>query len=120
MRHDSFVCEKFVDLARRRGAAIVTACDSDYPLIADATADFAYLRVMGAQDKAKLGYAPKALDLWASRTKALAGGEEVDGLATISPKGAPKEARDVFFYFISGFKERNPAAAAPDATSSAE
>lgn len=43
VRHESFVCAQFVDLARRsNGAAIVTACDSDYPQIADATADFAY------------------------------------------------------------------------------
>ena len=97
VRHESFACPQFVDLARKHGAAIVTACDSDYPEIVEATSSFAYLRVMGTQEKAKLGYAPKALDSWAARAKALAGG---------------KPPRDVFFYFISGFKERNPLAAA--------
>jgi uncharacterized protein YecE (DUF72 family) len=111
VRHESFVCEQFLDLARKRGAAVVTACDSDYPEIGDATADFAYLRVMGAQEKPKLGYAPKALDLWASRAKAMAAGGDAEGLTLISQKAARKRARDVFFYFISGFKQRNPAAA---------
>jgi uncharacterized protein YecE (DUF72 family) len=110
-RHESFACEEFVALARKHGAGIVIAADSDYPQIADVTADFVYLRAMGSREKAKLGYAPKAIDLWASRLKALARGESVEGLRRVSParnQGAP---RDVFFYFISGFKERNPVAA---------
>jgi uncharacterized protein YecE (DUF72 family) len=111
VRNESFACAEFVDLARRRGAAIVIACDSDYPQIADPTADFAYLRVMGSREKPKLGYAPKALDLWASRAKALAAGEDVEGIRRISAKVVPARSRDVFFYFISGFKQRNPAAA---------
>lgn len=96
VRHESFVTAEFVDLARRHEACIVTACDSSYPQIDEATASFSYFRVMGTQEKAKLGYPPKALDAWADRTKALATG---------------KAPRDVFLYFISGFKERNPLAA---------
>ncbi|MDE2365033.1 MAG: DUF72 domain-containing protein [Hyphomicrobiales bacterium] len=110
VRHETFLCAEFADLARKRGAAIVTACDSKYPEIADLTADFAYLRVMGATDKAKLGYAPKALDLWAERAKALAAGGRLEGAPAVSTTHDAR-ARDVFFYFISGFKERNPAAA---------
>jgi len=109
-RHDSFVCAQFVDLARKHGAGVATACDSDYPQIGDLTADFAYLRVMGANEKAKLGYAPKTLDLWASRAKDLAGGAAAEGLTTVA-SAAATQPRDVFFYFISGFKERNPLAA---------
>ena len=111
VRNESFACPEFIDLARRHGAAIVIACDSDYPQIADATANFVYLRVMGAQERPKLGYAPKALDLWAARTTTLAAGEDLADLRRIAAKSGAKGSRDVFFYFISGFKERNPAAA---------
>lgn len=93
VRHESFVCDAFVDLARKHGAAIVAACDSDYPEIAQETADFAYFRIMGASESKKLGYAPAALGKWAERARSVAA------------------ARDVFVFFISGFKQRNPAAA---------
>ena len=93
VRHESFACEAFVDLARAHGAAIVTACDSKYPEIADATADFAYFRIMGSSESHANGYAPAALDTWSERARGVA------------------ETRDVFLFFISGFKERNPAAA---------
>ena len=110
VRHESFACEAFVDLAGKHGAAIVTACESQHPQIADATADFAYFRVMGAQESQALGYAPDALKQWASRANDLAAGRVVEDLNHIAaPKaGAP---RDVFLFFISGFKQRNPAAA---------
>lgn len=111
VRHESFCCAEFVDLARRHGAAIVTACDSKYPELADATADFAYLRIMGASEDQALGYASKDLDLWSKRLKTLAKGEAVAGLKHAAPAPGKSAPRDVFAFFISGFKERNPAAA---------
>jgi len=110
VRHASFACEAFVDLARKHGAAIVTACDSEHPQIADATADFAYFRIMGSSESKELGYAPAALKGWAARANDFAVGRSDEGLNhVVAPKaGAP---RDVFLFFIAGFKERNPAAA---------
>ena len=110
VRHESFVCEEFVDLARKHGAAIVTACDSKYPEVADATADFAYFRIMGATETEKLGYAPAALDQWADRARRLAAGRAIEDLRRVAAAN-PAVARDVFLFFISGFKERNPIAA---------
>lgn len=111
VRHESFVCAQFVDLARSYGAAIVTACDSDYPQIADATADFAYFRIMGSSEKSKLGYAPAALDSWADRARNIATGQAIPDLPSVGASPKKAAARDVFLFFISGFKERNPAAA---------
>ncbi|MCB1539982.1 MAG: DUF72 domain-containing protein [Rhodoblastus sp.] len=110
VRHASFVCEAFVDLTRKAKVGIVIACDSDHPQIADATADFAYFRIMGAQESEAFGYAPTALKQWATRSSALAHGKLVDDLnhVTRTKASAP---RDVFLFFISGFKQRNPAAA---------
>ncbi len=92
-RHPSFDCEEFVALAREQEVAIVEAGDSEYPRIQARTAPFSYLRVMGTKASAPKGYAPAALARWREHAQKLA----VDG--------------DVFFYFISGAKERNPQAA---------
>jgi uncharacterized protein YecE (DUF72 family) len=93
VRHESFDCEEFAALAREHQVAIVEAGDSEYPRIQARTAPFSYLRVMGTKASAPKGYAPAALARWRERAQTLAR----DG--------------DVFFYFISGAKERNPQAA---------
>lgn len=110
VRHDSFRTPEFVDLARAHGVAVITAADSDYPQIADPTADFIYARIMGTGEAEVTGYSGAALDAWADRARAWAAGGVPHDLATVGD--APKaNGRDVFLYVISGFKERNPAAA---------
>lgn len=93
VRHESFECEEFVALAREHQVAVVEAGDSEYPRIQAGSGSFSYLRVMGTKERAPKGYAPAALARWRDRAQELAR----DG--------------DVFFYFISGAKERNPQAA---------
>lgn len=92
-RHESFDCGEFIGLAREHEVAIVEAGDSDYPRIQARTAPFSYLRVMGTKASAAKGYAPAAIKRWRDHAKTLAR----DG--------------DVYFYFISGAKQRNPLAA---------
>jgi uncharacterized protein YecE (DUF72 family) len=92
--------------------AIVLAGDSGYPQIADATAPFAYLRIMGTQDAQQQGYSAAALTRWAKRAEEIAAGKPPGGLDVIAREAAPKaKTREVFLYFISGAKRRNPAAA---------
>jgi uncharacterized protein YecE (DUF72 family) len=93
VRHESFDCEEFVALASEHQVAIVEAGDSDYPHIERRTAPFSYLRVMGTKTSAPKGYAPAGLTRWRKRAQALA------------------REGDVFLYFISGAKVRNPLAA---------
>ncbi|WP_250538583.1 MULTISPECIES: DUF72 domain-containing protein [unclassified Caballeronia] len=112
VRHESFCDPAFVALARKYGVAVVIAGDSKYPQIADVTAPFVYARIMGTTDKQAQGYAKAALDQWTERAKTWAAGGSPDDLQTFGKAAAPKAAsRDVFLYVISGFKERNPAAA---------
>ena len=110
LRHPSFADAAAVDACRDRNVAIVLAGDSDYPLIADQTADFSYLRVMGTTEGHPKGYTPAALDTWADRARALAGGQQPDDLPGIAAP-ARSGARDVFLFVISGHKAANPAAA---------
>ncbi len=111
LRHPSFACQQAVDACRARNVAIVLAGDSDYPMIADQTADFSYLRIMGTTEAPKAGYAPKALDLWAQRAQALASGRQPAGLDPVGAALADGNPRDVFLFVISGHKAANPAAA---------
>jgi uncharacterized protein YecE (DUF72 family) len=93
VRHASFDGEEAIALARKHRVALVEAGDSTYPRIEARTAPFSYLRVMGTKASSPKGYAPSALARWRERAQTLAR----DG--------------DVFLYFISGAKERNPEAA---------
>lgn len=111
VRHESFRTPDFVALAREHGTAIVTAGNSEHPQIADLTTPFVYARIMGTTEKQKLGYAPKALDAWVDRAAAWATGGQPKDLAAFGKAKPQKAAREVFLYVISGFKERNPAAA---------
>lgn len=110
VRHASFAVPEFVDLARKHGVAIVYAHSDEHPEIADVTADFVYARLQKSKDKPATGYPPKELDEWAGRARVWAAGGAPEDLPLLS--GAPAaKPRDVFLYFISGAKVRNPAAA---------
>lgn len=109
LRHASFRSPALVALLRRHRVAAVILGDSPYPQIADPTADFAYLRLMGSRAAPAAGYPPGLLDLWARRARALADGRSVD-LEMVTPDPAPVP-RDVFLYVIGGAKENNPQAA---------
>ena len=93
VRHASFACDEFMALARARNVAVVTVESEKHPLIVEPTADFAYARLELSQADEPTGYAKPALRKWLKTARAW------------------EKSGDVFLYFISGAKERNPAAA---------
>ena len=93
VRHPSFQDKRFYDLARRHNVAIVFAESDEFPMIEAPTADFTYARLMRSDASVASGYPTAALTRWAKRAKAWA------------------KRGDVYLYFISGAKIRNPAAA---------
>jgi uncharacterized protein YecE (DUF72 family) len=111
VRHESFRTPEFVALAREHGVAVVIAGDSEYTQIVDVTAPFVYARIMGTIESEEAGYSGSALDVWAKRAKAWAAGGSPEDLKTIAPPPTDGAGREVFLYVISGFKDRNPAAA---------
>jgi len=111
VRHPSFLSDDYVALARKHRIPTVFTDSPDYPSLADITGDFTYARLMRSEDKIATGYIDKDLDAWASRAERWAGGEDNPDLphvAVAAPKTSP---RDVFVFFISAAKHRNPAAA---------
>ncbi|KAA0971168.1 DUF72 domain-containing protein [Aureimonas fodinaquatilis] len=94
VRHESFSQPDFIALAGKHKVAVIRAVDSRYVEIETPTAPFRYLRIMGSQEDEAAGYSPQKLDDWAKQARNLA-----------------KDGTDVFLYFISGAKVRNPHAA---------
>ena len=111
VRHDSFKTSEFIALARRYGVAVVMAADSEYPLIADITAPFVYVRLMGTKPGEPLGYSAADLDLRAQQAKILATGGKLDDAPRLAPIMSGSGKRDVYIYVISGNKVSNPSAA---------
>ena len=111
VRHESFRDPAFIEMARKRNAAIVFADSAKYPSLADATADFVYARLEDAKAAVETGYAAAELDRFAEMAKVWARGGMPAGLDYVAaqPKSAGK--RDVFVFMINGAKVRAPAAA---------
>jgi len=111
VRHESFACPEFVDLLHKHKAGVVVADHDEHPQIADLTADFVYARLMRSEEDVPTGYDEAGLDRWAGIAKGWAEGEQPEGLSYVTDAPADGKPRDVFAYFISGAKVRNPAAA---------
>ncbi len=110
VRHESFACAEFVELARDEGVAICLTESEQFPLIADVTADFVYARLMKGRDEIETGYELPALDDWAVRARRYAEGGSPPDFPLVAPP-AEETPRDVFAFFISEGKIRAPAAA---------
>ena len=111
VRHESFKTAQYLALARRYRAATVFTDSDDYPSFADLTGGFVYARLMRTDAQQPEGCAPEVFAPLAACAKAWRDGGEPDGLPRVEAAQAAGPARDVFLYFISGAKEKAPAAA---------
>jgi len=113
VRNSSFLCTGYLELARAHRFPSVFTDSNEYPGFADLTGDFVYARLMLSRASEPDGYPAQELHAWAERARAWAGGGEPDDLPRIESQLAtePSGPRDVFLYFISAAKARNPAAA---------
>ena len=110
-RHASFNDPAYVALLRDHGVAhAVIESDKGHTLLGDLTADFVYARLERNSEAEPEGYATEALDGWATRVKAWAGGTVADDLPRAGP-AYEVMAREAFVFFISGDKVRAPMAA---------
>lgn len=111
VRHASFMCRAYIELARRHRCATVYTDSREYPSFCDVSAEFVYVRLMQARPKIATGYSAKKLVDWEVRARTWRDGLEPDDLPRVLPAPASTHARDVFVYFINGAKERAPRAA---------
>lgn len=111
VRDPDFITPAFLALARRHGMATVFTDSDEYPSFADLSADFVYARLMRTRSAIASGYPGEELDQWAKRARQWAAGQDPDDLPHVGKAQPASTPRDVFLYFISAAKERNPAAA---------
>lgn len=112
VRHKSFRTVEFVDLLRAYKTGVVLTDKEAFPHIPDMTSSFVYARLQCASKNEASGYPAEALDIWTRRASACSKGKAPDGLETLAtPEKRPPKSRDVFIYFIDGFKAKAPAAA---------
>ena len=95
-RHESFATEQYLDLLSKYDCTTVYADSEKYPAIPHARSSLAYLRLMRAVSEQPTGYTADALQRWAQGAKQW---------VALDP------GKEAFVFFISGAKERNPAAA---------
>jgi uncharacterized protein YecE (DUF72 family) len=93
VRHPSCNDPAFLDLLTKYGATVVYAEDDAFPKIRHEGSDFAVARLMQSKSDQPMGYAKG----------------DIDRFAKMVTDWSKKQ--DVFAFFISGAKERNPAAA---------
>jgi uncharacterized protein YecE (DUF72 family) len=111
VRHPSFMCAEYLSLARQHHVATVFADSDDYPSFADTTGDFFYARLMRCASGVESGYSQEGIAAWAARACSWASGQTPGDLARVEAAPALGPPRDVFLFFLSGAKERAPAAA---------
>jgi uncharacterized protein YecE (DUF72 family) len=112
VRHNEFRNAEFVELLRAYGIGVVLTDKDAFPQIPDVTSSFVYVRLQRAAESEASGYAADALARWAARALAWSQGEVPNGLEPVAgPDKAPTKSRDVFIYFINGFKPKAPEAA---------
>ncbi len=111
VRNETFLCEEFIELARKFNAAVVCAHSEKYPQIFDQTADFAYARLMCSREDIETGYPDSELHAWAATAMGWCNGGLLEGPNYISSPGKLVKGRDVYMFVISGAKVRAPAAA---------
>ena len=109
-RHESFATPEFVAMCRAAGVGIVFEESDEYPCIADLSGDIAYARIQKAREEEPNGYAESELDHWAETARAWSRGESPPGLCYCA-EPVESRPRDVYLFFISAAKVRNPAAA---------
>lgn len=93
VRHASFLCDEYLAVARRYRVSTVFTHSDSYPSFDAPQGPVAYARLMKTEARHAAGYAPRALDDWAQRAQAWAA------------------ERPTYVFFISGAKEKAPAAA---------
>lgn len=111
VRHETFKTPAYLALARRYRCATVFTDSDEYPSFADLTGDFVYTRLMRSDSSLPAGFEPDVLTRYAACARTWQAGGEPEGVPRVEPPPAARQPRDVFMYFISGAKEKAPAAA---------
>lgn len=112
VRHESFRVPEFIAHLRTHKVAVVVTDSPVFPNISDVTAPFVYARLQCCSEDVETGYTREKLDSWAERARKWSKGNVPGDMPTLhDPVLHSVVSRDIFLYFIDGFKPRAPTAA---------
>ena len=100
IRHESFLQEETVRIARDHGVALCFSHSAEWPYIEEITAGFVYLRLHGPRKLYASHYDEEELQGWAERIDTWRNGDEPADAARITNRKPPeRNRRDVYVYF---------------------
>jgi uncharacterized protein YecE (DUF72 family) len=111
IRDPAFLDAETVALLRQHNVALSYTDSPEYPNAADLCSDFVYARLMRSRDEHLTGYPSAELTQWKARARTWREGNDPQDLPHASTAAATQTPREVYLYFISAAKHRNPAAA---------
>ena len=110
VRHESFLCDEFIQLLRKHSAALVIADSAGkFCYAEDVTSDFVYIRLHGSTKIYTSGYSDKELIRWSARIRKWQSGDQPDDASCVTTSVNRRQARrDVFVFFDNDAKIHAP------------
>ncbi len=109
IRHPTFLVPEFFTLLRRHNIAFVFADTAGkWPYAEDLTADFAYIRLHGAEQLYVSAYSDAELRWWRSRIELWRRGKQPGDARVIGASKQKPSRRDVYAYFDNDAKVHAP------------
>ncbi|HEV8185896.1 MAG TPA: DUF72 domain-containing protein [Chthoniobacterales bacterium] len=109
IRHPTFLVPEFFTLLRRHNIAFVFADTAGkWPYAEDLTADFAYIRLHGAEQLYVSAYSDAELHWWRSRIELWRRGKQPGDARVIGASKQKPSRRDVYAYFDNDAKVHAP------------
>jgi uncharacterized protein YecE (DUF72 family) len=109
VRHSTFLTPAFFQLLRRHGIAFVFADTAGrWPYSEDLTADFAYIRLHGAEELYASSYNDSALQWWAERLRLWIDGRHAPDARLTIPPGRRRKLKDAYVFFDNDAKVHAP------------
>jgi uncharacterized protein YecE (DUF72 family) len=100
VRHESFLCDEMVTIARRHGVALAFSQAADWPYTEEITAGFVYVRLHGPGEVYASPYGRDALRRWSRRVERWRAANQPGDAVRIGTRRPPRRAgRDVYVYF---------------------
>lgn len=99
VRHESWLCDDLVRIARRHGVALAFSHAAAWPYTEEVTAGFVYVRLHGPGEVYASAYGDTALGRWADRLQRWRAADEPADAARIGDRTPPRrKGRDVYVY----------------------
>jgi uncharacterized protein YecE (DUF72 family) len=100
VRHESYLVDEMITIARRHGVALAASHSSAWPYVEEITAGFVYVRLHGPRRLYASRYGERALAEWGERIRAWQQARQPADAVRVTDREPPRRrGRDVYVYF---------------------